>query len=84
MIPKILKTMLTEKDNATFCPLKIGGMVVLGVLIYYALAKIIHGTGDNFKDIAKGFGEYMGLWGAAIGAKTFGGDSAGTTSPNPQ
>ena len=71
-----LKTLLTEKDNSTYCPLKVGGVIVLGVLIYYAIIKIHSGTGYNFKDIAKGFGEYFGLWGASIGAKAFGGDNA--------
>ncbi len=77
---KILKTALTERDNSTYCPLKVGGIVVLGVLIYYSIIKIHAGSGDNFKDIAKGFGEYLGLWGASIGAKSFGGDNA---SPPP-
>ena len=80
-----LKTFLThiftEKDNQTFCPIRIGGFLILGVLVYYALVGIIHKTGDNFGDVCKGFAWYIGTWAAAIGGKSkLGGDASVSNS----
>lgn len=73
---KIVTFLFTEKDNATFCPIRVGGALVLLVLIYYALSGIVHKTGDNFGDVCKGFAWYIASWAGAIGAKSkLGGDA---------
>lgn len=79
----ILKKLLTESDNETWCPIRVGGSFVLVVLIWYAASGIIHKTGDNFMDVCKGFAWYIGAWAAAIGGKSkLGGDAnAGSGSP---
>ena len=73
--------LITESDNKTACPIRIGGFLVLGVLIYYALNGIMHKTGDNFQDVCKGFAWFIGTWAGAIGGKSkLGGDADGSQS----
>ena len=77
----ILLNLVTEKDNQTACPIRIGGFLVLFVLIYYAAVGIVHKTGDSFGDIAKGFAWFIGTWAGAIGGKSkLGGDADGSQS----
>ncbi len=71
-----IKHLLTEGDNQTFCPIRVGGFLVLTVLIYYAINGIVHKTGDNFGDVCKGFAWYIGAWAGAMGIKSKAGADA--------
>ena len=78
----VIKKLLTESDNETWCPIRVGGSFVLAVLIWYAASGIIHKTGDNFMDVCKGFAWYIGAWAAAIGGKSkLGGDANASSGP---
>ena len=74
----IVKLLLTEPDNQTFCPIRVGGFLILLVLLWYAISGIVHKTGDNFQDVCKGFTWFLGAWAGAIGGKSkLGGDTNG-------
>lgn len=72
----IVKFLLTEPDNRTFCPIRVSGFLILIVLLWYAVSGIVHKTGDNFQDVCKGYAWFLGAWAAAIGGKSkLGGDT---------
>ena len=76
------KQLVTEKDNQTACPIRVGGFLALLVLLWYASMGIVHKTGDNFEDTCKGFAWFLGAWAAAIGGKSrLGGDAGGNNGP---
>ncbi len=76
-INKLLIHLFTEKNREKYCPIRVGGFLVLGVLIYYAISGIVHKTGDNFGDVCKGFAYYILAWSGAITGKSkFGADAS--------
>ena len=80
---KFLNDILTETDNRTLCPIRVSGLVICGVLVFYAVYGIVHKTGDSFQDIGKGFAWFIGTWAGAIGGKSkLGGDANAASGPS--
>lgn len=75
MLAQVCKDFCTEKDGESFCPLR---FAFLGVMAVYTLG-IFHDFilladytfSTHAKDIASGYGDILGLGGAAIAGKNY-------------
>ena len=68
-----LKTMLTEQDNTSFCPIRVG--IMLGILASIAFAghqEITKGTLD-IQNFCNGISGLLGCGGFGVAAKSFAG-----------
>jgi uncharacterized membrane protein len=68
---KLIKDILTEDDNQTYCAARVCGIVALLGFLVIAFVHVFHGKDIDFSALGMGFGTILGGSGAMIGAKQF-------------
>lgn len=66
---KILKDILTENDNETYCAARVCAVAALFGFLAIAIIHVLHGKDIDFSQLGVGFGTVLGGSGVMIGAK---------------
>jgi hypothetical protein len=66
---KLLKDILTEDDNQTYCAARLCAITALFGFLGIALLHVLHGKDIDFSQLGMGFGTVLGGSGVMIGAK---------------
>ena len=66
---KLLKDILTEDDNQTYCAARLCAVTALFGFLGIALLHVLHGGSMDFSQLGVGFGTVLGGSGVMIGAK---------------
>jgi hypothetical protein len=66
---KLIKDILTEDDNQTFCIARFVAIVAVLTFSACALVHVFHGSSFDFSQLGIGFGSVLSGSGVAIGAK---------------
>jgi hypothetical protein len=66
---KLLKDILTEDDNQTYCAARLCAVTALFGFLGIAIIHVLHGGSMDFSQLGVGFGTVLGGSGVMIGAK---------------
>jgi len=66
---KLLKDILTEDNNETYCAARVCAIAALFGFLGIAFVHVLHGNPIDFSQLGIGFGTVLGGSGVMIGAK---------------
>jgi hypothetical protein len=66
---KILKDILTEDNNETYCAARVCAIAALFGFLVIAIIQVVNGHDIDFSQLGVGFGTVLGGSGVMIGAK---------------
>jgi hypothetical protein len=79
---KLLKDILTEDNNETYCAARVCAVAALFGFLGIALIHVIHNGNMDFSQLGIGFGSVLGGSGVMIGAKAVTQKDNDVSSPN--
>jgi len=79
---KLLKDILTEDNNETYCAARVCAIAALFGFLAIAIIHVLHGKDIDFSQLGIGFGTVLGGSGVMIGAKAATQKDTDVSSPN--